>query len=153
MGWKFEIHAVTQVAAAADRVWERVSDHEGTPTWVTRGLQKVTVIQPGDPEPGGVGALRSVKFVGWPAVTEEVVAFEAGRRFSYSLRSGMPHVSDHLGTVSVAPTSDTACVLRWDIQFEFRPWHPLSWSAPLFVAGFGRVVQSGCDELGRQLGP
>ncbi len=151
MGWKFEIHAESQVPASAQAVWVRVRDHEGTPEWVTRGLQSVTLTRPGDRLRLGVGAMRAVKFMAWPAVTEEIVGYDDEEMFfSYALRSGMPHVTEHLGTVSVHKVSDDACTLRWDIEFEFNPWHPLSWSAPVFIAGFNKVVQDGCDELARQ---
>ncbi len=140
-----------EIDAPAEAVWARVSDHEGTPTWVGGGLlRSVTLQEPGKP-PGGLGATRAVRFVGWPVVMERIVRFEFGRAFDYQLFTGMPHVTDHLGEVSVEPLAQTRSRLRWHIRFEFNPWHPLSWSAPLFIAGFGWVVRRGCRELKRQI--
>jgi hypothetical protein len=48
-----------------------------------------------------VGAIRVLSSVG-PPLREEVLIYDAPRRFSYTLLSGMP-VRDHVGTVLLEP--------------------------------------------------
>ena len=110
----------------------------------------MTLTRAGAQGPGTRGALRAVRFVGWPVVMEEVVAHTPPTSFQYEVKSGMPHLAGHLGTLSVS-ASEAGARVRWQIRFDFRPWHPLSWCAPLFVAVFGWVVGSGLVELKRQL--
>jgi|SRR4249920_399273 len=89
-----------EVAAPAETVFEVLTDHaryaELTP------LRRSELERQGDPAPNGVGAIRKLTAVG-PPLREEVIAYEAPSRFSYTLLSGIP-VRDHVGTVEL--TSD-----------------------------------------------
>ena len=72
------------------------------------------------------------------------------RRYTYAVIQGMPHLQEHLGELQVE-RQDQGSLVRWSIRFVFDPLHPLSWGAPLFVAGFRHVVRSGLVELKGQL--
>ncbi|HEY7951266.1 MAG TPA: SRPBCC family protein [Solirubrobacterales bacterium] len=91
-----------EVSASADVVFEVLTDHrrysELTP------LRKSVLEREGDPAPNGVGAIRKLTAVG-PALREEVIAYEAPSRFSYTLLSGLP-VRDHVGTVELTPSGN-----------------------------------------------
>ena len=150
MGWVYEIDQSVEIGATPAEVWARVSDHGGTPDWVLTGLRSVTLLEDGVDGPGTQGALRGVKFAGWPVVEERVVRFEAPTRFQYKVMTGMPHLQDHLGELHVS-ASGTGTRLRWLIHFDFNPLNPLSWSAPVFIWGFDRVIAGGLAELKRQL--
>jgi len=151
MSWDFEIDESVEIDAAPGAVWERVSDHEGTPSWVKNGLSNVRIIEPGETVRGGMNAVRGVKFMGWPEVRERIVKYEPPDVFHYSVFTGMPQLSEHLGEVRVTALGPDRAQLRWYIQFGFNPWHPLSLSAPLFIAIFRRVIAAGCRELKRQM--
>ncbi len=88
-----------EVAAAPETVFEVLTDHrrynELTP------LRKAELEREGEPAPNGVGAIRKLTAVG-PPMREEVLAFEAPSRFSYTVLSGLP-VRDHVGTVELTP--------------------------------------------------
>ena len=88
-----------QVAAPPATVFEVLTDHRGyakiTP------LRKAELEREGEPAPNGVGAIRKLSAAG-PPLREEVLAYEPGRRFSYTLLSGLP-VRDHVGTVELTP--------------------------------------------------
>jgi len=88
-----------EIAAPAEVVFEVLTDHrrysELTP------LRKSVLEREGEPAPNGVGAIRKLTAVG-PALREEVIAYEAPNRFSYTLLSGLP-VRDHVGTVELTP--------------------------------------------------
>jgi hypothetical protein len=78
-------------------VFEVLTDHrkysELTP------LRKSELEREGDVDPNGVGAIRKLTVVG-PPMREEVIAYEAPSRFSYTVLSGLP-VRDHVGTVEL----------------------------------------------------
>jgi uncharacterized protein YndB with AHSA1/START domain len=87
-----------EIAAPAETVFEVLTDHrrytELTP------LRKAELEREGEPAPNGVGAIRKLTVVG-PPMREEVIAFEAPSRFSYTVLSGLP-VRDHVGTVELS---------------------------------------------------
>ena len=92
IGWIIAAFSIAQLASSP--VWGRVSDHERTPTWVKRGLRSVHLIEPGTPQPGGTGAVRAVKFAGWPTVQERIVRFDEGSCFESRVMTGMPHLDE-----------------------------------------------------------
>ena len=87
-----------QIAAPPEIVFDVLTDHRGYAALTP--LRKSELEREGDPAPNGVGAIRVLRSVG-PPLREEVVAYEAPSRFSYSLISGLP-VRDHLGTVELS---------------------------------------------------
>jgi len=87
-----------EIAAPAETVFEVLTDHrryaEITP------LRRSELEREGEPAPNGVGAIRRLSAVG-PPLREEVIAYQAPSRFSYTLLSGIP-VRDHVGTVELS---------------------------------------------------
>jgi len=87
-----------EIAAPPETVFEVLTDHrrysELTP------LRKSELEREGEPAPNGNGAIRKLTAVG-PPMREEVIAYEAPSRFSYTVLSGLP-VRDHVGTVELA---------------------------------------------------
>jgi uncharacterized protein YndB with AHSA1/START domain len=88
-----------EIAAPAETVFEVLTDHrrykELTP------LRKSVLEREGEEDPNGVGAIRKLTVVG-PPMREEVLAYEAPSRFSYTVLSGLP-VRNHVGTVELSP--------------------------------------------------
>lgn len=88
-----------EIAAPPETVFAVLTDHakysELTP------LRKSELERVGDLDPNGVGAIRRLTAVG-PPMREEVIAYEAPSRFSYTVLSGLP-VRDHVGTVELTP--------------------------------------------------
>lgn len=81
--------ATTTVTAPVDRVWAVLADHEGMTGWVP-GL-KATLDKQGAGDRNGLGAVRRLRPAPLaPAIVEEVVAFEPGRRLAYKALAGVP---------------------------------------------------------------
>jgi uncharacterized protein YndB with AHSA1/START domain len=87
-----------EIEAPAETVFAVLTDHrrysEMTP------LRKAELEREGSPDPNGMGAIRKLTAVG-PPMREEVIAYEAPHRFSYTVLSGLP-VRDHVGTVELS---------------------------------------------------
>lgn len=87
-----------EIDAPAQTVFEVLTDHrrytELTP------LRKAELEREGEADVNGVGAIRRLTAVG-PPMREEVIAYEAPSRFSYTVLSGLP-VRDHVGTVELS---------------------------------------------------
>lgn len=95
------VTASTTVARPIESVWATLTDHEGMSTWGP-GVT-VTIDKPGSPEPNGLGAVRRISTPGpAPAMTEEVVTFQAPNLFGYAARSGVP-IPGYQGEVRLTP--------------------------------------------------
>lgn len=86
-----------EISAPPETVFEVLTDHRRY-SELTR-LRKSELEREGDADPNGVGAIRKLTVVG-PPMREEVIAYEAPSRFSYTVLSGLP-VRDHVGTVEL----------------------------------------------------
>jgi len=87
-----------EIAAPPETVFEVLTDHRRYAK-MTR-LRRSELEREGTPAPNGVGAIRKLTAVG-PPMREEVIAYEAPTRFSYTVLSGLP-VRDHVGTVQLS---------------------------------------------------
>jgi len=87
-----------EIAAPPETVFEVLTDHRRYAEMTQ--LRRSELEREGVPAPNGVGAIRKLTAVG-PPMREEVIAFEAPSRFSYTVLSGLP-VRDHVGTVELA---------------------------------------------------
>jgi uncharacterized protein YndB with AHSA1/START domain len=87
-----------EISAPPETVFEVLTDHrrysELTP------LRKSVLERQGEADVNGVGAIRSLTLLG-PPMREEVLAYRAPSRFSYTVLSGLP-VRDHVGTVELS---------------------------------------------------
>jgi uncharacterized protein YndB with AHSA1/START domain len=106
-----EIHA--EVPAPREDVWKLLADYEGWAEW--SDLEEVVVRHPGDPAPGGLGAIRVLRSRGL-ALQEEVTAFEPPERMTYTLTEGLP-VRDYEAEVRLSPVAD-GTELTWHVRFR-----------------------------------
>lgn len=87
-------------SAPIEAVFDRLTDHANYKHMSPLRISEL--VQPGESERNGVGAIRRMGLIG-PTQTEQVTVFERPTRFEYRLRSGLP-VRDHTGTVELAET-------------------------------------------------
>ena len=111
------IEVSERIAAAPERVWAVVSDHEGMKRWA--GVRDVVRRRPGAPDPNGEGAIRTVRAFGL-VIDERITAFKPGERLEYTVIEGAP-LRDHAGEVVLTPDGDGTRV-TWTVRFE--PWIP-----------------------------
>jgi len=127
-----------EVAAPAETVFAVLTDHaryaEITP------LRRSELEREGDPAPNGVGAIRKLTAVG-PPLREEVIAYQAPSRFSYTLLSGVP-VRDHVGTVELTPEDGRT---RMVYAVRTQPTVPLI--GPVVVAVTKQAVKQLVDGI------
>jgi len=146
------IDVAREIGAPVQAVWDRISEHEQTHSWVLPA--RVRLLSPGVAHRNGQGAIREVAFPEkrlWSTIQERVTAFEPPRRFSYAIISGMPGLRDHLGTLTVEPRGPGHSLLTWHVDFVFSRWHPIGWIAGSFTRTFRGVLEQALAELARQL--
>lgn len=151
MSQAHSIRVSSEITAPPNAVWERVSEHEDTPSWVA-AVKRVTLSRAGQPR-NGVGAIRVVQFrpLLWTTIHEEIIHFEAPRAFHYVLFKGMPGLESHLGKVIVEDLGAGRSRLRWEVDFVFKRWHPFVLFLPSFLRQFEGVLRNAVSELKTQL--
>ena len=147
-----ELRVEQRMAAPAAKTWARLSDHEGTPTFIEQ-VKRVRIVEAGQIERGGLGAVREVAFkpLLWSTILERITLFESPKRFSYVLFSGMPGLLAHEGRVSVEPIDEATCIVRWEVDFRFRSFHWFRVFLPSFLRDFEAVLRDGLRRLKEQL--
>jgi hypothetical protein len=146
------IRVQERIAAPAPLVWARVSDHEATPSWIPK-VASVRLLEKGQVEPGGVGAVREVAFRprGWSKIRERITEHRPREKFHYVLFAGMPGLLAHEGRVLISPDGAQASLLRWEVDFRFRSLHWFRPLVPSFLRQFEGVLREGMSQLKQQL--
>lgn len=103
-----EIH----VNASTNKVWQKLTNHTQLGNW---GLFNGKVLRPGSETTNGLGCLRELTTFG-TRITEEIVAWEENRHYTYKLRSGAPF-KWHQGDVFVSEENGITKI-RWVIRFR-----------------------------------
>jgi uncharacterized protein YndB with AHSA1/START domain len=102
------------IAAPAEEVFELLTDHAGYASF--RGVRSAELVQGGDPEPNGVGAVRRV-VIGPIRMEEEIIGFDRPRRMDYVIREMNMPFEHQGGTIEVAETTGTSRVV-WTSTFR-----------------------------------
>ncbi len=110
-----EVEEHVAVGAPTERIWALLTDHEHMPHWMP--VREVVRRRAGQPEPDGVGAIRTVRGGGL-VLDEEIVVFEPASRLVYRLLGGAP-VRDHEGEVTLEAAGPETRV-RWRVRFRPR---------------------------------
>jgi catechol 2,3-dioxygenase-like lactoylglutathione lyase family enzyme len=129
------------INAPREAVWERLIDHANLGDWTPFRGQ---VLRPGRESPDGPGCLRELRAFGL-RLTEEVVDWDEGQRYTYRLRTGAPF-RWHQGDIFLAEDNGVTHV-RWAIRFE--PWLPLT--GRLTAVGLEFLFRRSLLRLKRQL--
>ena len=114
---KHEIVIEQRIAASIERVFDAVTDHAGMSRWIDGA--SVTVEEPGDPPPNGLGALRRIRWRGI-SIWERVVAWQSPTIMHYRVERGSP-VRDHLGRFTLTALSPTETAVDYRIEYRV-PW-------------------------------
>jgi uncharacterized protein YndB with AHSA1/START domain len=135
------------IAAPPQVVFDVLTDHRGYSSITP--LRAVELEREGEPAPNGVGAVRVLRLAG-PPMREEVVEYEAPRRFAYRMLSGAP-VRDHVGTVEL---SEAPGGTRMVYRVETTPTVPVGGAAVVAVTkrAVGQLVKGIVRESERRAG-
>ncbi len=129
------------IRAPADRVWSRLIDHAGLSSWTPF---EGRIVRPGADSPNGPGCLREVTLPG-VRIIEEVLTWDEGRHYRYTLRSGAP-LRWHQGDLFIREEGGATRV-RLAIRFESR----IPLTGGIIAWAVGRVYGRALNVLKRQL--
>ena len=98
-----------RVKAPKDKVWKKISNIVGLPTWVVDVKNTVYLSK----KRTGVGAIRLITFEDGNKIEEHVVAWKKGEYFTYIATRGLP-LRAYVATISIKPKSKNLVELRWE---------------------------------------
>jgi hypothetical protein len=123
--------STVDTSAPAGVAWAILVDTDHWPDWSVQ--EEAELEREGQTDRNGVGAIRKMR-TGRYTVREEVTEFDAPRRFTYKLLSGMP-VRDYSATVTLEP-QPSGTRITW--RNSYRPSLPLT--GPLLRRRLGKVI-------------
>jgi uncharacterized protein YndB with AHSA1/START domain len=108
------IHVSGTSTASPQQLWPYLADAEHWKDWAP--FKGSELVEPGRPEPDGVGALRRFS-TGRTESIERVVTFEPNRRLAYTLVSGLP-LRDYRAEVTLTPNAAGGTTITWESRFH-----------------------------------
>ena len=96
------------VNASKDKVWRKISNIVGLPTWVADVKKTVYLSK----KKRDVGAIRLITFDDGSKIEEHVVAWKNGEYFTYVATEGLP-LRAYVATISIKSKSKKLVELSW----------------------------------------
>jgi hypothetical protein len=97
-----------KIKASKDKVWRKISNIAGLPTWVVDVKKTVYLSK----KKKDVGAVRLITFADGNKIEEHVVAWKKGEYFTYIATEGLP-LRAYVATISIKPKSKNLVELTW----------------------------------------
>ncbi|QRM57407.1 SRPBCC family protein (plasmid) [Sinorhizobium sp. BG8] len=108
------------IAAPIEKVWERIRDYNGLPSWHPRMVK--SEIEDGLPA-DQIGCVRKFELVSGATIREELIAFSDSDRFvTYSILETPQPISNHQATLSLRRITDgDHTFAEWTASFDAPP--------------------------------
>ena len=97
-----------RVKASKDKVWRKISNIVGLPTWVVDVKKTIHISK----KKRGIGAVRLITFADGNKIEEHVVAWKKDEYFTYIATEGLP-LRAYVATISIKPKSKNLVELTW----------------------------------------
>jgi hypothetical protein len=96
------------VKAPQDKVWKKVSNIVGLPSWVVDCKKTVYLSK----KKRGIGAIREITFNDGKTIEEHIVAWKDREYFTYVATEGLP-LRAYVATISIKPKNKNSVQLSW----------------------------------------
>ena len=102
------VKKIIRIKASKDKVWRKISNIVGLPTWVVDVKKTVYLSK----KKTDVGTIRLITFEDGNQIEEHVVAWKKGEYFTYIATEGLP-LRAYVATISIKPKSKNLVELTW----------------------------------------
>ena len=131
----------TLINASTEQTWNKLIDHSGLGNW---SIFNGKVLRPGTESANGPGCIRELTTFG-ARITEEIVAWDEGKHYTYKLRTGAPF-KWHQGDIFVSEENGMTKV-RWAIRLHSR----IPFTGKLIALALKFIFNRALKNLKRQL--
>jgi len=102
------VKKTVKIKASKDKVWRKISNIAGLPTWVIDAKKTVYLSK----KKKDVGTVRLITFADGNKIEEHVVAWKKGEYFTYIATEGLP-LRAYVATISIKSKSKNLVELTW----------------------------------------
>ena len=96
------------VKASKDKVWRKISNIVGLPTWLVDVKKTVYLSK----KKRGIGAIRLITFAGGNKIEEHIVAWKDKEYFTYVATEGLP-LRAYVATISIRTRPNKRVAITW----------------------------------------
>jgi len=102
------VKKTVKIKASKDKVWRKISNIAGLPTWVIDVKKTVYLSK----KKKDVGTVRLITFADGNKIEEHIVAWKKGEYFTYIATEGLP-LRAYVATISIKSKSKNLVELTW----------------------------------------
>lgn len=102
------VKKIILIKASKDKVWRKISNISGLPTWVVDVKKTVYLSK----KKRGIGAIRLITFADGSKIEEHIVAWRDKEYFTYIATEGLP-LRAYVATISIKVKSKNLIQLTW----------------------------------------
>lgn len=128
------------VNASKQKVWSKLSNIVGLPTWVVDVKKTVFLSK----KKRGVGAIRLITFDDGNTIEEHVVAWENGKYFTYVATEGLP-LRAYIATISTKDKTPTKTQITWQSYLNSKKMSEKEFLE--FLAFMGSFYEASLENL------
>ena len=132
------------INASKDRVWRKISNIAGLPTWVI-DVKKTTYLST---KKRGVGAIRKITFDDGNTIEEHIVDWKNGQYFAYIATEGLP-LRAYVATISIKPKRKKSTELTWQSYLNSKKMSEKQFTE--FLAFMGTFYETSLENLKKGL--
>lgn len=120
--YSVEINSSMRINASKTSIFNVISNHEGTPTWID-DVASVKLIKDGKPK-NGFGAIREVNFKPklWSTIQEKIIFYIPNQEYHYQIIK-MGGVVDHLGVWKLSESENGETIVAWNVYMRYKRFH------------------------------
>jgi hypothetical protein len=128
------------IKATKDKVWRKISNITGLPTWVVDVKKTVYLSK----KKKDVGAIRLITFGDGSKIEEHVVAWKKGKYFTYIATEGLP-LRAYVATISINEKSKKTVELTWQSYLNSKKMSEKQFLE--FLAFMGSFYEASLENL------
>ena len=128
------------INATKDKVWKKVSNIIGLPTWVV-DVKKTVYLST---KKKGIGAIRKILFNDGNQIEEHIVAWKTGEYFTYIATEGLP-LRAYVATLSIKPKTKKSIQITWQSYINSKKMSEKQFFE--FLAFMGSFYETSLENL------
>lgn len=132
------------INAPKDKVWKKISNIVGLPTWVTDVKETVYLSE----RKTGIGAIRKITFNDGNTIEEHIVAWKKDEYFTYIATEGLP-LRAYVATISIQPKSKKTTQVTWQSYLNSKKMTEKQFME--FLVFMGSFYESSLENMKEQL--
>jgi hypothetical protein len=134
------VKKIITVKASKDKVWRKISNISGLPTWVIDVKKTVYLSK----KTRGVGTIRLITFADGTKIEEHVVAWKDKEYFTYIATEGLP-LRAYVATISIKAKSKNLVQLTWQSYLNSKKMSEKQFME--FLAFMGSFYEASLENL------